>query len=77
MYVLKSKRSNIYWRTRNGRRDIFCDNAVYNYGEVMKLEDDRDMNEEFKCCYCGKPVTTRILYCSVECEKTQEINKNE
>lgn len=37
----------------------------------MKI-DDKDPNEDFICCHCGKPVQTRILYCSVECEKEDE-----
>jgi hypothetical protein len=30
---------------------------------------DRDSNEDFKCCLCGKEVKTRVLYCSVECSE--------
>ena len=26
-----------------------------------------DINEDFLCCHCNKPVYSRILYCSKEC----------
>ena len=33
-----------------------------------------DPNEDFLCCWCGKPVLIRELYCSEKCSKYAEEN---
>lgn len=45
-------------------------------------ENDKDLNEEFKCCNCVKNVSGRFLFCSQKCEdefwkKSNEDDRNE
>lgn len=34
---------------------------------------DPDINEDYKCEFCNKPVLTRALYCSTECYLAEAI----
>lgn len=33
---------------------------------------DIDENEELICCFCGKHLKERYIYCSLECESKSE-----
>lgn len=42
--------------------------------EIRKITvPDANSNEDFLCCYCGKEVFTRILYCSEKCSDQSEL----
>jgi endogenous inhibitor of DNA gyrase (YacG/DUF329 family) len=34
---------------------------------------DWDINEDYRCEYCGKPVLRRFLFCSAKCSDAEEI----
>ena len=51
---------------------------AYVFDLVRRLFwDDYDPNEDFNCCYCGKPVFHRYLFCSIKCtDKFEQRYKN-
>lgn len=42
-------------------------NKFYNFIRPLFV-NEIDLNEEYICCWCSKPVLKRWLYCSFECE---------
>lgn len=39
---------------------------LYNVVRPLFVEDI-DVNEDYRCCWCVKPVLTRLLFCSKAC----------
>lgn len=41
--------------------------VVYHVIRPLFVEDI-DVNEDYECCWCVKPVLTRMLFCSHACQ---------